>query len=318
MLAQARMPMLARGDGRRVLVRVSALHALVRDVRILLSADRWRPRLHAAAGPAGHRGGGAAVLAGPLHRRKHGAGHATRISPGPRWCSSAACTCSGGRSSDIRRRAHALRPGRGAGRLFGVGLPGALSGIRLSARRRDGRRHRRIVRAARPTIVDAAAAPDRAHHRERRELTEFPMPAYELAQIDRYLLGSIQFPAAARTNASSATSRRCTAASRDTRRRADLRRARQAGGLRAVHVGVFRRRQFHRQQARRARDAAAPDRMAEAQRLSVAAVMRGDAQHRQAAGNPRADARGGVHDDVLRHRDARSRGAEGDVARSTT
>ena len=28
---------------------------------------------------------------------------------------------------------------------------------------------------------------------ERRELTEFPMPAYELAQIDRYLLGSIQF-----------------------------------------------------------------------------------------------------------------------------
>ncbi|MEA2981086.1 MAG: hopanoid methylase [Alphaproteobacteria bacterium] len=27
----------------------------------------------------------------------------------------------------------------------------------------------------------------------RRELTEFPLPAYELAQIDRYLLGSIQF-----------------------------------------------------------------------------------------------------------------------------
>jgi radical SAM superfamily enzyme YgiQ (UPF0313 family) len=29
--------------------------------------------------------------------------------------------------------------------------------------------------------------------RERRELSEFPIPAYELAQIDRYLLGSIQF-----------------------------------------------------------------------------------------------------------------------------
>ena len=29
--------------------------------------------------------------------------------------------------------------------------------------------------------------------KERRELTEFPIPAYELAQIDRYLLGSIQF-----------------------------------------------------------------------------------------------------------------------------
>ena len=43
---------------------------------------------------------------------------------------------------DIRRRAHALRPGRRAGRLFGVGLPGALSGIRLPARRRIGRRHR--------------------------------------------------------------------------------------------------------------------------------------------------------------------------------
>ena len=78
--------------------------------------------------------------------------------------------------------------------------------------------------------------------------------------------------------------------------RAGLRRARQARGLRTVHLGLFRRRQFHRQQARRARDAAAPDRVAEAQRLSVAAVVRGDAQHRQAAGNPRADARGGVHD----------------------
>ncbi len=29
--------------------------------------------------------------------------------------------------------------------------------------------------------------------RERRELTEFPMPAYELAQLSRYFIGSIQF-----------------------------------------------------------------------------------------------------------------------------
>ena len=29
--------------------------------------------------------------------------------------------------------------------------------------------------------------------RERRELTKFPLPAYELAQLDRYFLGSIQF-----------------------------------------------------------------------------------------------------------------------------
>ena len=29
--------------------------------------------------------------------------------------------------------------------------------------------------------------------KERRDMTEFPVPAYELAQIDRYLLGSIQF-----------------------------------------------------------------------------------------------------------------------------
>jgi radical SAM superfamily enzyme YgiQ (UPF0313 family) len=29
--------------------------------------------------------------------------------------------------------------------------------------------------------------------RERRELTEFPLPAYELAQLDRYFIGSIQF-----------------------------------------------------------------------------------------------------------------------------
>ena len=36
------------------------------------------------------------------------AGHATTISPGPTWCSSAACMCSAGQMEDIRRRAHAL------------------------------------------------------------------------------------------------------------------------------------------------------------------------------------------------------------------
>ena len=94
---------------------------------------------------------------------------------------------------DIRRRAHALRPGRGAGRLVGVGLPGALPGLRLSARRRTGRRHRRIVRAARRRRRRARRGRSSSPPRCAASCTEFPIPAYELAQIDRYLLGSIQF-----------------------------------------------------------------------------------------------------------------------------
>ena len=50
---------------------------------------------------------------------------------------------------------------------------------------------------------------------------------------------------------------------------------------------VFRRRQFHRQPQGCARHAPASRRMAEAARLSHAVRLRGDAQHRQAAGNSR-------------------------------
>ena len=53
-------------------------------------------------------------------------------------------------------------------------------------------------------------------------------------------------------------------------RRADQRRARQDAGLRAFRRGLFRRRQLHRPQPRRARAAAASRRVAEAQPLSVA------------------------------------------------
>ena len=117
----------------------------------------------------------------------------------------------------------------------------------------------------------------------RRELSEFPIPAYELAQIDRYLLGSIQFSSGCPYQCEfcdiPALYGRVARYKTAEQVCAELDKLR---GLRVVELGVFRRRQFHRQQARRARDAAAPDRVAEAQRLSAAAVVRGDAQHRQA------------------------------------
>ena len=89
--------------------------------------------------------------------------------------------------------------------------------------------------------------------------------------------------------------------------RADHRRARQAARMRHDRHGLFRRRQFHRQPQGGAGSAAASDRMAEADRLRHAARLRGDAQHRQAARNPREDARGLFHHHLLRHRDARIR-----------
>ena len=106
--------------------------------------------------------------------------------------------------------------------------------------------------------------------RERRELTEFPVPAYELAQLSRYFIGSIQFssgcpyqcefcdiPALYGRNPRFKTAAQVCA---------ELDKMR---GLRAVGRGVFRRRQFHRAPARRAGALAAPDRLAEAQPLST-------------------------------------------------
>ena len=166
----------------------------------------------------------------------------------------------------------------------------------------------------------AAAAPGRLHHQvERRELTEFPLPAYELAQIDRYFLGSIQF--------SSGCPYQCEFCDipalygRDPRSRRPSRSAPSSTSCwrAAVRRGLFRRRQFHRQPARRARAAAASDRMAEAQRLSAIsfaceATLNIAKRPEILALMREADVRHGL----LRHRDARSRGAEGDGQSSTT
>ena len=216
-------------------MRISALHALVRDVRVRLSADRWRPRLHAAAGPAGHRRRGAAVLAGPFHRREHGAGQRRgfRLGRGG-FRQRHACAAAADRGHPAPRPC--LRPGRGAGRLFGVGMSGALSGIRLSARRRNGRRHRRIVRAAHGRC-HAAAAPGRAHHERApradrisdtglRTGADRPLSARQHPVLQR-----LPVPVRVLRHPRALRPRR---AIQDGR--AGLRRARQARGLRPVHA----------------------------------------------------------------------------------
>ena len=128
----------------------------------------------------------------------------------------------------------------------------------------------------------------------RRELTEFPIPAYELAQIDRYLLGSIQFSSGCPYQCEfcdiPALYGRVARYKTPEQVCAELDKLVACGLSTSVY---FVDDNFIANKTRRARDAAASDRVAEAQRLSAAAVLRGDAQHRQAAGNPRADARGG-------------------------
>ena len=149
---------------------------------------------------------------------------------------------------------------------------------------------------------------------DRLDMTEFPIPAYELAEIRKYLLGSIQY--------SSGCPYQCEFCDipgplwpqpAPEVAAADHRRTRQAARMRRHRLGLFRRRQFHRQPQGGARPAAASGRMAEADRLRDAARLRGDAEHRQAAGDPGDDARGVLRHGVLRHRDARSRRAEGDA-----
>ena len=142
---------------------------------------------------------------------------------------------------------------------------------------------------------------------ERVEMSEFPIPAYELADIERYFLGSIQY--------SSGCPYQCEFCDipglygRNPRLKTPAAgggRTRQAGRMRPRRLDLLRRRQLHRQPQGGARPAAASRRMAEASRLSHPPVMRGDTEYRQAAGDPRADARGVLRHGLLRHRDAGS------------
>ena len=154
---------------------------------------------------------------------------------------------------------------------------------------------------------------------ERLPLADFPLPAYHLIEGRRYFLGSVQF--------SSGCPYRCEFCDipalygrqpRLKQPRTGPRRARCDARRRHRRLGLFRRRQFHRQQEGGARAAAASDRLAEAARLSGAAFLRGDAQHRRLPGHPGDDARGLFLHGVLRHRDARSLGRSTPCRNRTT
>ena len=212
------------------------------------------------------------------------------------------------------------RPHRRAGRLLGLGLSRSITRtfdylhvgeLGDATDELFARLSRDAARPSRQVVLTT---------RERRELTEFPLPAYELAQLKRYFLGSIQF--------SSGCPYQCEFCDipalygRNPRFKtpdqvcAELDKMLACGLSGAVY---FVDDNFIAHRARGARAAAASDRMAEAQPLStIRCRLRGDAQHRQAAGNSRADARGDVRDGLLRHRDARPGGAQGDRRKSTT
>ena len=129
--------------------------------------------------------------------------------------------------------------------------------------------------------------------KERLPLQDFPIPAYDLIPLKNYLMLTLavleRVPVSLRV-LRHPQSLRPAAAAQD--RRADHRRARcHAPAEGASAGGLFRRRQFRRQSQSRQGHAAAPRRLAAAARLSHELRLRGDAQHRQAAGNPRAHAR---------------------------
>ena len=121
---------------------------------------------------------------------------------------------------DIRRRAQSFDKVAVLGGSSVSACPGALSGLRLPACRRARRRHRRIVRAAvrqrrrgrhRQVVLTTKLAA-RARPSSRSRPTSSP-------RSTAICSAASSSPAAARTSASSATSRRCTAASPATRRR---------------------------------------------------------------------------------------------------
>ncbi len=131
---------------------------------------------------------------------------------------------------------------------------------------------------------------------ERLPLGDFPIPAYELIEGRRYFLGSIQFSSGCPYQCEFCdipSAVRPPAAAQEAG--ADYRRTRRDARRRDQRLGLFRRRQFHRQQEGGARIAAASDCLAEGARLSAAVVVRGDAQHCDVPRHSRNDARGGFY-----------------------
>ena len=85
-----------------------------------------------------------------------------------------------------------LRQARGAGRAVGVGRSSAYPEFDYLHIGELGDATDRLI-----ALIDAdprrPAAAGRCETQERLPLTEFPVPAYHLAEIERYFLGSVQF-----------------------------------------------------------------------------------------------------------------------------
>ena len=155
------------------------------------------------------------AMAGPLHRREYRAGDSAEDFA---WADAVLVSgmhIQAPQIRDIHRRAKAAGKVMALGGPSVSGVAGNVSGVRLSPCRRARRRHRPADRAPRR---------ERARRRRRRcgsrprsglPLRDFPIPAYHLIPLERYLmLHAAILLAAVRIAASSATSRRSTAASR--------------------------------------------------------------------------------------------------------
>ena len=309
--------MLARGEGRRVLCvfprytpsfgTFEFAYPLTDGVRAFMPPQGLL--VIAAAVPP--------TLGGPLHRREHRAGHRRRFRLGRCGVRQRHACPAAADATTSAARAHAFGKVAVLGGSVGVGLPGELSGLRLPARRRDRRRHRRAVRAARRETSRGPPRQIVLTTKERRALTEFPDAGLR-AGADRPL-SARQHPVLQRLSVSVRVLRHPRAlrprrALQDAR--AGLRRARQARRLRPDPPSVyFVDDNFIANRKRAVREMLPHlDRVAEAQRLSAAAVACEATLN--IAKRPEilelmreAD----VHDDLLRHRDAGARGAEGDV-----
>ena len=255
-----------------------------------------RPRVHAAAGAPGHRRLLAGRLAGAIYRRKHAAGDRRRFRMGGGGVRQRHAYPAAADERHLPQRA-CVRSSGCARRSVGQRVPGLLSVVRLSSHRRTWRCDRSTDRAACARHL-AARKPGGLQDQGARRDVEVSGPGLRIGR-DPALLHR-QRPVFERLPVSMRVlrhSRALRAQSAPEDAGAGGRRTRQAGRMRHRRCDLFRRRQFHRQPQGGARPAAAPGRVAEAQRLSHPPGLRGDAEHRQAAGNSDADARS-----LLRHR----------------
>ena len=200
-------------------LRVSRLHAVVRHVPARLCADGPGARLHAAAGAPADRRLHAGILAGALHRREHRAGDRGRLRLGRRRAWSAACTSRSRRSRTSARARHA------------AGKPAVLGGPSVSSAPEmypdfDYLHIGEIGDATDDLIgrLDAqrrARRPRRSRSRPRSALAldQFPLPAYDMIPLvalpDRQPAVLLRLPVSLRVLRHP---RRCTAASRGSRR----------------------------------------------------------------------------------------------------